>query len=106
MAAARGFSAGRMTPDLNSKPQLAAGCRLNEATQQQRVLLMPEKALRLSGPSLQIVERCDGKRTVREIIAELQRIYDKAERQKVASDILGYLALLNDQRAVDFVAGD
>jgi pyrroloquinoline quinone biosynthesis protein D len=94
-----------MTPDLDSKPQLAPGCRLNEATQPQRVLLMPEKALRLSGPSLQIVERCDGKRTVREIIAELQKIYDKAEPQKVESDILGYLALLNDQRAVDFVHG-
>jgi pyrroloquinoline quinone biosynthesis protein D len=94
-----------MTPDLDSKPQLAPGCRLNEATQPQRVLLMPEKALRLSGPSLQIVERCDGKRTVREIIADLQKIYDKAEPQKVESDILGYLALLNDQRAVDFVRG-
>lgn len=92
-----------MTPELNSKPQLAPGCRLNEASQQPRVLLMPEKALRLSGPSLHIVERCDGKRTVREIIAELQKIYDKAEPQKVESDILGYLALLNDQRAVDFV---
>ena len=78
---------------------------MNEATQQQRVLLLPEKALRLSGPSLQIVERCDGKRTVREIIAELQKIYDKAEPQKVESDILGYLALLHDQRAVDFVLG-
>ncbi len=94
-----------MTPDLDSKPQLAPGCRLNEASQQPRVLLMPEKALRLSGPSLQIVERCDGKRTVREIIAELQKIYDKAEPQKVESDILGYLTLLNDQRAVDFVHG-
>jgi coenzyme PQQ biosynthesis protein PqqD len=92
-----------MTPDLDSRAQLAPGCRLNEASQQPRVLLMPEKALRLSGPSLQIVERCDGKRTVREIIVELQKIYDKAEPQKVESDILGYLALLNDQRAVDFV---
>jgi pyrroloquinoline quinone biosynthesis protein D len=94
-----------MTPDLDNRVQLAAGCRLNEANQQPRVLLMPEKALRLSGPSLQIVERCDGKRTVREIIAELQKIYDKAEPQKVESDILGYLTLLNDQRAVDFVGG-
>jgi pyrroloquinoline quinone biosynthesis protein D len=92
-----------MTPDLNSRAQLAPGCRLNEASQQPRVLLMPEKALRLSGPSLQIVERCDGKRTVREIVAELQMLYDKAEPQKVETDILGYLALLNDQRAVDFV---
>jgi pyrroloquinoline quinone biosynthesis protein D len=95
-----------MTPDLNSRPSLAAGCRLNDAKQQPRVLLMPEKALRLNGPSLEIVERCNGQHTVRQIITELQKIYAKAEQQKVESDILGYLSLLNDQRALDFVAED
>ena len=95
-----------MTPDLNSRPHLAAGCRLNDAKQQPRVLLMPEKALRLMGPSLEIVERCDGQHTVHQIITELQRIYDKAEAQKVESDIRGYLSLLNDQRALDFVDGE
>jgi pyrroloquinoline quinone biosynthesis protein D len=69
-------------------------------------LLMPERALRLNGPSLEIVERCDGRRTVRQIITELQKIYDKADPQKVESDILGYLSLLNDQRALDFVGED
>ena len=64
---------------------------------------MPERALRLNGPSLQIIERCDGKHTVQEIISELQRLYSKAEPQKVEKDILGYLALLYDQRALDFV---
>ncbi|MDP9340309.1 MAG: pyrroloquinoline quinone biosynthesis peptide chaperone PqqD [Acidobacteriota bacterium] len=92
-----------MTPDLHSRPQLAAGCRLNDAKQQPRVLLMPEKALRLNGPSLEIVERCDGQRTVRQIIAELQAIYSKADPHKVETDILGYLSLLNDQRALDFL---
>ena len=92
-----------MTPDLSSYPRLAVGCRLNDSKQLPRVLLMPEKALRLNGPSLEIVERCDGRHTVREIITELQKIYDKADRQKVESDILGYLSLLNDQRALDFV---
>ncbi len=95
-----------MTPDLNSRPRLAAGCRLNDAKQQPRVLLMPERALRLLGPSLGIVARCDGRRTVREIIGELQKIYAKAEPQRVESDILGYLELLNDQRALDFIADD
>jgi pyrroloquinoline quinone biosynthesis protein D len=99
-------STTEMTPDLNSRPRLAPGCRLNDAKQQPRVLLMPEKALRLMGPSLEIVERCDGQYTVRQIITELQKIYDKAEPQKVESDILGYLSLLNDQRALDFVDGD
>jgi pyrroloquinoline quinone biosynthesis protein D len=91
-----------MSPDLQSFPRLAAGCRLNDKSQQPRTLLMPERALRLNGPSLEIVERCDGKHTVQHIIADLQKIYSKAEPQKVESDILGYLALLQEQRALDF----
>src|SRR5260221_6509593 len=71
-----------MTPELNSRPRLALGCRLNEKGQQSRVLHMPERALRLNGPSLEIIERCDGKRTVQEIISELQKLYSKAEPQK------------------------
>jgi len=92
------------TPDFNSRPSLAVGCRLNEKGQQSRVLHMPERALRLNGPSLEIIERCDGKRTVQEIISELQKLYSKAEPQKVEDDILGYLARLHDQRALDFIS--
>jgi pyrroloquinoline quinone biosynthesis protein D len=90
-----------VTPELQAKPRLARGCRLNEQDQQ-RVLLMPERALRLNGPSLAIVERCDGTHTVEEIVSDLQRLYSKAEPQKVQKDILGYLALLHDERALDF----
>jgi pyrroloquinoline quinone biosynthesis protein D len=92
-----------MTPDLQSHPRLAPGCRLGDNNQQQRVLLMPERALRLNGPSLEIVQRCDGKHTVQQIIADLQKIYSKAAPEKVEQDILGYLALLHDRRALDFV---
>jgi coenzyme PQQ biosynthesis protein PqqD len=92
------------TPDLNSRPRLALGCRLNEKGQPSRVLHMPEKALRLSGPSLEIIERCDGIRTVQEIVSDLQGIYSKAEPQKVKDDILSYLARLHDDRALDFVS--
>jgi pyrroloquinoline quinone biosynthesis protein D len=91
-----------MTPELQSHPRLAPGCRLSENNQQQRVLLMPERALRLNGPSLEIVQRCDGQHTVQQIVAELQQIYSKAEAKKVETDILGYLTLLHDQRALDF----
>ena len=92
-----------MAIDPNSKPQLAPGVRLGE-NNNQRVLLMPERALRLNGPSLEIVSRCDGKHTVGQIIAELQKLYSKAEAHKVESDILGYLELLQKDRALDFTA--
>jgi pyrroloquinoline quinone biosynthesis protein D len=90
-----------MTIELTSKPRLAAGVRLGE-NQGQRVLLMPERALRLNGPSLEIVQRCDGQRTAQQIITELQQLYSKADSAKVEADILGYLALLQKDRALDF----
>jgi coenzyme PQQ biosynthesis protein PqqD len=90
-----------MSLDPNSRPQLAPGCRLGE-NQGLRVLLMPERALRLSGPSLEIISRCDGKHSITQIVAELQKMYSKAQPKKVEDDILGYLQLLHDQRALDF----
>jgi pyrroloquinoline quinone biosynthesis protein D len=91
-----------MTPELQTRPRLAPGCRLNEKNQQPRTLLMPERALRLNGPSLEIVERCDGMHTVQQIISDLQKLYSKAEPKKVETDILGYLTLLQKERALDF----
>ena len=90
-----------MAIDPNSKPRLAPGCRFGE-NNNQRVLLMPERALRLNGPSLEIVSRCDGTRTVAQIVHELQKLYAKAEPARVERDVLGYLGLLSDQRALDF----
>ena len=90
-----------MSVDPNSHPHLAPGCRLSE-NNQQRMLLMPERALRLNGPSLEIVQRCDGGHTVQQIIADLQKIYSKAAPEKVEQDILGYLELLQKERALDF----
>jgi coenzyme PQQ biosynthesis protein PqqD len=92
-----------MSLDPNSRPQLAPGCRLAE-NQGQKVLLMPERALRLSGPSLEIVTRCDGKHTITQIVDELQKKYSKAQPKKVEDDILGYLRLLREQRALDFLS--
>ena len=91
-----------MKPELSATPRLAPGVRLNDSNQQPRMLLMPERALRLNGPSLEIVQRCDGKHTVQQIAEDLHTLYSKAEPQRITSDLLGYLALLHDQRAIDF----
>src|SRR5258707_274382 len=49
------------TPNLDSHPRLAPGVRLGQNNNQQ-VLLMPERALRLNGPSLEIVRTlCAGR---------------------------------------------
>lgn len=95
-----------MKPELHARPRLAVGCRLTDTIREPRMLLMPERVLRLNGPSLEIITRCDGSHTVQQIISELQTIFSKTEPERVEQDILGYLTLLHDQRALDFTAGD
>jgi len=91
-----------MKPELTVTPRLAPGVRLNDKSQLPRTLLMPERALRLNGPSLEIVELCDGNHTVQQIAEKLHALYSKAEPKRITDDLLGYLALLHDQRAIDF----
>ena len=87
---------------MTATPRIAPGVRLNEKAQQPRMLLMPERALRLNGPSLEIVQLCDGKHTVQQIAEKLHALYPKAEPQRITDDLLGYLELLHEARAVDF----
>ncbi len=91
-----------MKPELTATPRLAPGVRLNHKSQLPRTLLMPERALRLNGPSLEIVQLCDGKHTVQQIAEKLHALYSKAQPQRITDDLLGYLALLHDRRAIDF----
>jgi len=89
-------------PELTALPRLAPGVRLNEKNQQPRMLLVQGKDLRLSGPSLEIVLLCDGQHTVQQIAEKLHILYAKAEPQRVTQDLLNYLALLHDQRAIEY----
>ena len=91
-----------MKPEMTATPRLAPGVRLNDKSQQPRTLLMPERALRLNGPSLEIVQLCDGKHTVQQIAEKLHAVYAKAEPQRITDDLVGYLELLHKERAVDF----
>ncbi len=90
-----------MKPELSATPRLAAGCKLNEKTQLPRQLLTGGTPIRLQGPSLEIVLRCDGKHTVEQIAEVMHKLYSKAEPQRVTDDLLNYLALLHDQRAIE-----
>jgi hypothetical protein len=91
-----------MKPELSATPRLAARCKLNDKTQQPRQLLTAGAPIRLQGPSLEIVLRCDGKHTVQQIAEDLHKLYPKAEPQRVTDDLLSYLALLHDQLAIEF----
>src|SRR5438477_6888980 len=67
--------------ELSSRPRLAPGCRLGE-NNQQRILQMPERALRLNGPSLEIVTRCDGKHTVQQSFPSCSKFIPRRNQEK------------------------
>ena len=91
-----------MKPELTATPRLASGVRLNDRNQLPRQLLLPKSNMRISGPSLEIVQLCDGKHTVQQIVEELRALYTKAEPQRITEDLLDYLELLQKQGAVEF----
>jgi pyrroloquinoline quinone biosynthesis protein D len=84
-----------------SQPRLAAGCRWG-GTEEDRVILFPEGALKLQGTGRQILERCDGRRTFAEIIAELQKEFGKTDPEKIRGDISMFLEQLQKKRIVDY----
>ncbi len=91
-----------MAPPLDSsQPHLAAGCRWG-GTEQDRVILFPEGAIKLQGTGRQVLERCDGQRTFAEIIAELQKEFGKADPAKIRSDIALFLEQLQKRRILDY----
>jgi pyrroloquinoline quinone biosynthesis protein D len=88
-------------PEGSSQPRLAAGCRWG-GTEQDRVILFPEGAIKLQGTGRQVLERCDGSRTFGEIIKELQAQFADADPGKIRSDISQFLEQLQRKRIVDY----
>ena len=91
-----------MPPPLDtSQPRLAAGCRWG-GTEEDRVILFPEGAIKLKGTGRQVLERCDGQRTFGEIIAELRQQFGTADPAKIRHDISQFLEELQRKRIVDY----
>jgi pyrroloquinoline quinone biosynthesis protein D len=89
-------------PGKNSKPRLAAGCRWAEANGAERMLLFPEGAMRLQGTGREILERCDGERSVEEIVEELLAQYKTGDRSRIEKEVSDFLEKLQQKRVVDF----
>lgn len=88
-------------PTDSSVPRLAAGCRWG-GTEQDRMILFPEGAIKLQGTGRQVLERCDGKRTFGEIISELQKEFGKTDPEKIRADIGIFLEQLQKKRILDY----
>ena len=86
-------------PDaLPERPRLAPGVRLHfDKTRDAWVLLGPERVIETEGPANDILSRCDGTRTVGQIVDELAALYT-AEASEIARDVEDMLAELAAKR--------
>jgi len=74
-----------------ARPAIAHGMRLQwEPAQEAHVLLYPEGMVKLNGSAGAILERCDGVRTVEEIVADLERAFGATN---LTEDVAAFVGL-------------
>ena len=87
-----------MPDTLPERPRLAPGVRLHFDTRRDAwVLLAPERVIEAEGPAPDILRRCDGTRTLDQIIDELAALYT-ADRAEIEGDVKEMLADLVAKR--------
>jgi len=93
-------------PSDESRPRLATGTRWaaqsTGGSDESRMILFPEGAIKLQGTGRQVLERCDGQRTFGEILADLQKEFGKTDPEKIRADISTFLEQLQRKRIVDY----
>jgi pyrroloquinoline quinone biosynthesis protein D len=83
-----------------TRPVLPNGFRLHRDKVRDRdVLLFPEGALGLNETAVQVLELCDGKRTIEDIAAELSARFQGADVHTDVENLL--LALANRGMIID-----
>ena len=83
-------------PADTARPAIAHGMRLQwEPAQEAHVLLYPEGMVKLNGSAGAIMSRCDGARTVADIVADLERTY---ETSGLAADVRAFVVMAVEQR--------
>ncbi|GAA1277815.1 pyrroloquinoline quinone biosynthesis peptide chaperone PqqD [Pseudonocardia aurantiaca] len=86
----------------SDRPQLARHVRLGFCpTRKKPILLLPETVVVLNGSGADILELCDGRHTVAEIVAELGARYQTVPDEEVRR----YLTQLVARRCVELADG-
>ena len=84
------------------KPAIAHGLRLQwEPAQDAHVLLYTEGMVKLNGSAGAILSRCDGVRTVADIVADLERAY---ETSGLAEDVRAFVTMALEKRWLELRA--
>lgn len=84
----------RVAPD--AIPHIGKGFRLQyEPAQKAKVLLYPEGMVTLNGSAAAILERCDGKRDLAAIIADLETAFARTD---LGDEVLAFVDIALKQR--------
>lgn len=84
---------------LAAVPRVGARFRLQyEQAQQSWVLLFPEGMVKLNGPAGEIMKRCDGVKTVAQIVADLESAFNATGLQ---GDVLSFLDIARGKQWVE-----
>ena len=87
-------------PTTGSVPRIAHGFRLQwEAAQDCHVLLYPEGMVKLNQSGGEILQRCDGQRSVSEIVAELEQAFTATGLER---EVLGFVEVAGQQRWLEW----
>ncbi len=84
-----------MTTPIDAKPKVARHFRLQwEEAQNTWVLLYPEGMVKLNQSAGEITRRCDGERTVADIVADLEASFGA---QNLTADVVAFLDLASER---------
>jgi pyrroloquinoline quinone biosynthesis protein D len=84
-----------VTTPIDAKPRVARHFRLQwEEAQNTWVLLYPEGMVKLNQSAGEITRRCDGERTVADIVADLEATFGT---QNLTADVVAFLDLASER---------
>lgn len=90
-----------MIPVPDSKPRLPRGVRLkHDSVRDEWLLLAPERVIKANPVAVAVIEKCDGVRSLAQIVDELAATY-KADRAVIERDVTKLVADLALKRMVD-----
>ena len=86
----------RVPPDPSLRPALDRRFRLQwEAAQDAHVLLYPEGMIKLNGSAGEIMKRCDGRTTIADITADLEKTFATSG---LGADVIAFVAMALEKR--------
>jgi pyrroloquinoline quinone biosynthesis protein D len=76
-----------------TRPRLVTGARLRyDEVREEHLLLIPEGAVRLNPTAAEVLELCDGERSLDEIVGALSARYDGADVRDDVVELVGAMA--------------